>query len=82
MQSKQDMPMPEKDNDVLENFGPYENKEPILKEQEIEKDQRNFVRKSLNTESFTREVLSEHIFKAELLASILLLFLKKVKFGE
>ena len=32
MQSKQDTPRPEDDDDALENFGPHEDEESIMKE--------------------------------------------------
>lgn len=57
MQLKQNMPMPRKDNDISENFESYKNKEYISEKQNIEKDYRDLIDKSLNTGSHTRDGL-------------------------
>ena len=82
IQSKQDMLMLEEDDNVLENFGPYEDEEFIMKKQEIEGDQRDLVGKSLDTRSRAKDGLSGHTPQAELFANELSSFLKEVRFGE
>lgn len=43
------MPIPGENNNTSENFEPYENKESLLENQDIEGDHRDFVGKSLDT---------------------------------
>ena len=59
IQPKQNTPMPGDDNDVSENFGPYEDKEFTLKERDIEGDYKDLVVKSSNTRSCVRDGFSE-----------------------
>ena len=82
MQFKQDMSMPGEDNDVTENFRLYENEESKLKKQEMERDQRDLVGKSLDTRSNARDGLSELSFQAGLFASKSSLSLKEVRFSK
>lgn len=54
--------MLEEDNDALENFRSHENEKFTLKEQEIEKNHRNLISKSLDTKNQARDGLSRHTF--------------------
>ena len=58
MQLKEDMPMPEEDNNVSEYFGPHKNEEYTLDKQDIEGDHRNSVGKSSDTGIRARDSLS------------------------
>lgn len=53
--------MPEEDNNILENFVLYKNIKSTLEEQNIEKDHKNWVDKSLDTRNYKKESLLEHI---------------------
>ena len=54
MQPKQNMPMPRKNNNALDNFGPYKNEGPRPEAQDIEGDYRDLVGKSSDTRSRVR----------------------------
>ena len=54
MKPKQDMPMPEEDYNVSDNFGSYEDEGSIPEAQDIEEDHRNLVGKSSDTRSHTK----------------------------
>ncbi len=82
MQLKQDILISEEDENALENFVPYENEESILEDQDIERDHRNLVEESSDTESRVRDVLLGHISQAELLGSELSSFLRKIRFSD
>lgn len=49
-------------NNISDNFQPYIDKKSTLKEQDIEKDHRNLVDKSLDTGRYIRDNLSKHIY--------------------
>ena len=51
------MLIPKKKNNLLKSFGPNENKESILKEQDIKRDYRDLIVKSLDTRSYVRDSL-------------------------
>lgn len=55
------MPILGEDNNALDNFGPRKDEKFTLKEQNIEKDQKDSINKSLNTENHARNSLSEYI---------------------
>lgn len=55
------------DNNIPENFAPYEDEEFILKEQDIETDYKNSRSKSLDTGSHIKNGWSKLILQAELL---------------
>ena len=78
MQPKQleDTPILKADNNASENFGPHEDKESPLEEQDIEED------KSLDTENQARDSLSGYTLQAELLGSKLLSSLREVRFND
>lgn len=61
--------MPKKDDDISESFLPYENEKYTLKEQKIEKDHRNLIRKISNTKNRARDGLSRYISQAGLFAN-------------
>ena len=52
------MPILRKNNNVLENFGPNEDKKSTLKKQNIEGDHINLVGKNSDTKSHTKDSLS------------------------
>lgn len=76
------MQIPKEDDNTSKHFGFYKDKKSTIKKQYIEKCYRNLVNKSLNIESYVKNSLSKHTFSNKLLASILLSFLKKIKFSE
>ena len=82
MPPKQDTPMLRENDNTLENFVPYKDKESTIENQEIEKDHRDLVGKSFDIRSCTKDCLSGHIPQARLFASELLSFLKEVKIGK
>lgn len=53
--------MLEKNNDILKNFASYKNEKSILKKQNIEKNHKDFISKSFDTESHIKNALSRHI---------------------
>lgn len=57
MQPKQDMSMPGKNDSASEYFRPYEDNKYTLNKQNIEKDHRNLVSKSLDLKSHTKNNL-------------------------
>lgn len=61
--------MPRQDDNASDNFRPYENEKSILIVQNIEKNHRNLVEKTLKTENYIRNNLSEHILQDELLGN-------------
>lgn len=76
------MPIPEKYDNASDNFGPYMNKQSILKEQDIEENHRDLIDKSLDTKSYIEDSLSGRMPQDGLFISELLSFLKKVRFNE
>ena len=82
MQPKQDMPMPEKDDNALKYLGLYKDEKYTLDEQDIEKDHRDLVGKSLDIESHAKDGLSRYILQARFFASELSSSLKEVKFSK
>ena len=82
MKSEQDTSMPGEDDDASENFGSHEDEKSTLKKQEMERDQRDFVGKSSNIGSYTRDGVSRHTLQAGLLANELSSSLREVKFSE
>ena len=82
MQFKTDTLMPREDDDALKNFGLYRNEESILKEQEMEKNYRDLVSKSLDTEIRARDGFLGHTLQARLFASRLSSFSKEVRFRK
>lgn len=74
--------MPKEDNNAIENFGSQEDEKSILEEQKIEKDHKNLIGKSLNTESHAKNGLLRRTFQNKLLASELSLFFGEVKFNK
>ncbi len=82
LQPKQDIPIPGKDDNISENFGPHEDEESTLKEQDIEEDYRNLVDKSLDIGSCTKDSLSGRISQAGQFGSGLLPFLREVRFSH
>ena len=82
IQPKQNTPIPRKDNNASKNFGPHEDEESILKEQDIERDHTNLVAKSLNTRNRTKKGLSGRTPQDGLFVSELLSSLREVWFSE
>lgn len=74
--------MPKKDDNVSKYFKSHKNEEYTLENQNIERNHRNLVRKSLNTGNHARKYLSGCISQDGLFESQLLLFLREVKFGK
>ena len=54
MQFEQNMPMSREDNNISNNFGPYEDEKSTPEVQNIEKDYRDLVGKSLDIRSHAR----------------------------
>ena len=79
---EQDTPMAGKDDDVSENFGLYKDEESILKEQEMEGDQRDLVGKSLNIGSCAIDGLSGHIPQVGVLVCELSSSLREVRLNK
>lgn len=82
MQPNQDTLMSIKNDNTLKNFRSLKDKEFIWEKQDIERDHRNFVDKSLDTKSRAKNNLSERTLQDGLLINKLSSFLKKVKFSE
>lgn len=55
MQPKQNIPIPKKNNNLLNNFKPYINKKLALEGPNIEKDNINLIYKSLNIRICTKK---------------------------
>ena len=64
------------------NFGPYEDENLKLEEQNIKRDYRNLGSKSLDIESCAKDGLARRIPQAGLLESKLLSSLREIKFGD
>ncbi len=79
---KQDTPIPRENDNASGNFGPHEDEESTLKEQDIEEDHRNLVGKSSDTESYTSDDLSRHTPQAGLLGSESSSSLREVRFSD
>lgn len=62
MQQKYDTTMPEKDDDILKNFGPYKDEQSLLEEQDIKKDHKDLISKYSNTGDYIRNSLLENTF--------------------
>ena len=71
----------EKDN-ASENFGPHEDEESRLEEQDIKEDHTNLVSKNFDTGSYIRDALSRCSLQNGFLASELSSSLKKVRFSK
>ncbi len=82
MQPKQDTPISEEDENILDNFGLYEDEESILEEQDIEEDHRNLVSKSSDTRSYVKDGLSRRTPQDGLLTSESSSSLREVRFSE
>lgn len=54
--------MLEKKNNALENFRSYEDEKSILEKQNLKKDYKDLINKSLNTISNAKDSLSKHTF--------------------
>lgn len=50
--------MPGQDGNISDNSRPHENEKSTLKKQDIKKNYRNFVSKSLDTENYIKNMLS------------------------
>ena len=61
IQSKQDIQIPRENNNILEYFKPKKDKKYILNKQDIKGDHKDFIGKSLDTESRVRDSLSRRI---------------------
>lgn len=70
------------DDDTSENFGPHEDEESTLEEQNIEGDHKNLVGKSLNIGSRAKDGLLRRTPQDRLLVSELSSSLKEVSFSE
>lgn len=55
------MQMPEKDDNVSDNIGPYENEKSVLERQDIEENDIDQVGRSLDIENYAKNMLSRHI---------------------
>lgn len=66
IQPKQDIIIPRKDNNVSDNFGPYEDKKSILEKYDIQGNYKNLVDKNLNTKSCIKNGLSKYTSQTEL----------------
>ena len=62
IQPKQDIPMPRKDDYILMNFELYEDNKYTLDKQNIEKNHKDLISKSLNLRIRTKINLFEHTF--------------------
>lgn len=82
IQPKQDMAMLEKNNNTSDNFRSHEDKESILKEQNIKNDYKDLVSKKMNTKCHTREMLSGCTFQGGLLKICLSSSFKEVRFSK
>lgn len=69
MQPKQNILIPGEDDNILENFGSYENEKSTLKEQDIEKNHEKLAGKSSNTRSCVKNGLSGHTPQDKLFTS-------------
>lgn len=49
-----------KDDNMLENFGPYKNEEFILEEQDIKGNHKNWIGKCLNIRSYIKDSLLKY----------------------
>lgn len=58
MQPKQNMPMSRKDDNILDNFGPYKDEKSIPEMQDIEKDHRDLVDKNFDNRNYAKYCLS------------------------
>lgn len=76
------MPMPKKDNNALEYFEFYADKEYVLNKQDIEENYKDLIRKSLDIKSYTKNNLLKRIPQDKLFANEFLLYSKKVRFGK
>ncbi len=76
------MPIPEKDDNLSDNLGPFKDKKLILERPNIEEDDIDLASKSLDTESYTKNKLLKHTPQAGLLRSELLSFLRKIQFKD
>lgn len=76
------MLIPGEDDNTLENFGPNKNYKSTLKKQNIEKDYRNLIEKSLDTRNHVKNGLSGYTYQDRLFTYELSLFLKEIKFSK
>lgn len=72
--------MIEEDNNLLNNFGYYENEKPALEKPNIEEDNIDQTKKSLDTKNHVKNLLSRCTTQDGLLRSELLSSLKEVRF--
>lgn len=56
------MPMERKDDNLSNNFGPYENKKPVFEGLDIKKDDIDLTNKSSDTANYVRDMLLEYTF--------------------
>ena len=73
------MPMPEEDDNISDNFGPYEDEESTPEAKDIKKDHRDSVGKSSDTGSRirVRRTLQDGLLGSKSLSS-----LREIKFSE
>ena len=76
------MPIPEEDNNASENFGPHEDEESVLEDQDIEEDHTNLIGKNLDIRSRARDGLSRRTPQNGLFANESSSSLKEIKFSE
>ena len=82
MQPKQNTLILKEDNNASENFGPHEDEESTLEEQDIKGDHTNLVGKSFDTGSRTGDGLLGRTSQNKLLTSESSSFLREVRFSE
>lgn len=76
------MPIPRQNSNVWKNFMSYEDEKSILKEQNIEKNHKNLVEKSLDIRSYIKDSLSGFIPQNKFLASEMSSSLRKVRLNK
>lgn len=74
--------MLEKNDNILKNYVLYKNKISILEEQNIEKDYRDWVDKSLDIRNYKKKSLLEYIPQIKLFINKSLLFLREIRFSK
>lgn len=82
MQPKQNIPILRKDNNTSDNYRPYLDTKSIHDKQDIRRDHRDLVSKSLDTSSYARNSVLECCRQDRLLTSELSLFLIGVRWSE
>lgn len=71
-----------KNDNALEKLGPYEDNKSTLKEQNIERDHRNLMNKTLDSANQAKDGLLKRTFQNKFLASELPVFLREVRFNK